>query len=66
MVNAAKLANCYDFIMKLPRGYDTVVSENDRTLSGGERQRLSIARAILKNAPVIFLDEATASLDPRE
>lgn len=64
VVNAAKLANCHDFIMKLPRGYDTTVSENGRTLSGGERQRLSIARAILKNAPVIFLDEATASLDP--
>jgi ATP-binding cassette subfamily B protein len=64
LVKAAKLANCHDFIMKLPDEYDTVVSEGGKTLSGGERQRISIARAILKDAPVILLDEATASLDP--
>jgi ATP-binding cassette, subfamily B, bacterial IrtB/YbtQ len=64
LIKAAKLANCHDFIMALPKGYDTIVSEGGKTLSGGERQRISIARAILKNAPVILLDEATASLDP--
>jgi ATP-binding cassette subfamily B protein len=61
---AARLANCHDFIMKLPNGYDTMVGEGGSTLSGGEKQRISIARAILKNAPIILLDEATASLDP--
>ncbi|MDD5596998.1 MAG: ABC transporter ATP-binding protein [Victivallaceae bacterium] len=64
LVKAAKLANCHDFIMDLPDGYNTLVSEGGKTLSGGERQRISIARAILKDAPVILLDEATASLDP--
>ena len=64
VIEAAKQANCHDFIMKLPQGYDTMIAESGKTLSGGERQRLSIARAILKDAPVIFLDEATASLDP--
>jgi ATP-binding cassette subfamily B protein len=61
---AAKAACCHDFITALPKGYDTLVGEGGSTLSGGEKQRVSIARAILKNAPVILLDEATASLDP--
>ena len=60
---AAKAAHCHEFIMKLPNGYQTVIGENGSTLSGGECQRLSIARALLKDAPVILLDEATASLD---
>ena len=59
----AQLAQCDDFISRMPLGYDTVIGENGETLSGGERQRISIARALLKDAPVILLDEATASLD---
>ena len=61
---AAKKACCYDFIKELPNGFDTVIGEGGATLSGGERQRISIARAILKNAPVVILDEATSSVDP--
>ncbi len=61
---AAKAARCHDFIWDLPDGYDTVVGEGGGTLSGGEKQRISIARAMLKDAPIIILDEATASVDP--
>jgi ATP-binding cassette subfamily B protein len=64
VVEAAKKARCHDFISQLPNGYDTIVGEGGSTLSGGERQRISIARAILKDAPIILLDEATASVDP--
>jgi ATP-binding cassette subfamily B protein IrtB len=61
---AAKKARCYDFIMAKPDGFDTVIGEGGATLSGGERQRISIARAIMKDAPIIILDEATANVDP--
>ena len=64
MIAAAKAARCHDFIMALPDGYDTLIGEGGSTLSGGEKQRISIARAILKNAPIVILDEATASVDP--
>ena len=64
MIAAAKKARCHDFILALPNGYDTVLGEGGGTLSGGERQRISIARAILKDAPIIILDEATANVDP--
>ena len=64
IVAAAKKACCHDFIMRLPKGYDTLVGEGGCTLSGGEKQRISIARAMLKDAQIILLDEATASLDP--
>ena len=64
VVAAAKAACCHDFILALPEGYDTVIGEGGSTLSGGEKQRISIARAILKNANIVILDEATASIDP--
>ena len=64
MIEAAKKACCHDFIMALPKGYDTIIGEGGGTLSGGEKQRISIARAMLKDDPVIILDEATASIDP--
>ena len=64
VVKAAKKACCHDFISELPEGYQTLVGEGGASLSGGERQRISIARAILKDAPIVILDEATASVDP--
>jgi ATP-binding cassette subfamily B protein len=64
VIAAAKKACCHEFIQKLPKGYDTVIGEDGVNLSGGERQRLSIARAIMKDAPIIILDEATANVDP--
>ena len=64
VIDAAKRACCHDFIMALPEGYDTVIGEGGGSLSGGEKQRISIARAILKDSPIIILDEATASVDP--
>lgn len=64
MIAVAQKARCHDFIMALPNGYDTVIGEGGGTLSGGEKQRISIARAMLKDAPIVILDEATASIDP--
>ena len=64
VIEAAKKAKCHDFIMSLPDGYETVIGEGGASLSGGEKQRISIARAIMKDAPIIILDEATANVDP--
>nr|MCR4789345.1 ATP-binding cassette domain-containing protein [Lachnospiraceae bacterium] len=64
VIEAAKKARCHDFIMSLPDGYETVIGEGGASLSGGEKQRISIARAIMKDAPIIILDEATANVDP--
>ena len=64
VIEAAKKACCHDFIMQLPEGYDTVIGEGGASLSGGEKQRISIARAIMKDSPIIVLDEATANVDP--
>ena len=64
VVEAAKKACCHDFISALPDGYDTVIGEGGATLSGGEKQRISIARCLLKDAPIIIFDEATANVDP--
>lgn len=63
IIHVAKLSQCDEFISKMPQGYNTIIGENGQTLSGGERQRISIARALLKGAPIVLLDEATASLD---
>ena len=63
VIAAAKAAHCHEFIEKLPEGYHTNLSEGGNTLSGGEKQRIAIARAILKDAPILLLDESTASLD---
>ncbi len=64
VMEAAKQARCHDFILSLPNGYDTIIGEGGASLSGGEKQRISIARAIMKDAPIIILDEATANVDP--
>ena len=65
-MKAAKAARCHDFISALPEGYQTVIGESGATISGGEKQRISIARAIMKDAPIIILDEATAKCRSRK
>jgi ATP-binding cassette subfamily B protein len=63
VIRAAKAANCHEFIEKMEQGYDTVIGEGGSTLSGGEKQRIAIARALLKDAPIVLLDETTSNLD---
>lgn len=63
VIEASKKAGCHDFIMELPDGYDTVLGEGGSTLSGGEKQRIVIARALMKDAPIVLLDEVTANMD---
>ncbi|MEA1885351.1 MAG: ATP-binding cassette domain-containing protein, partial [Thermotogota bacterium] len=64
IIEASKKARCHEFISKLEKGYETILQEGGNSLSGGEKQRISIARAILKDAPIVLLDEATSSVDP--